>query len=702
MTALDPTDLQRLRNAATSQRVAQLLGVELKGDGTGRCPFHEDTKPSFKAYGGGGWICFAGCGSGPDGLSLWLKKSPGRFPEAAKDLGAKLGIFLRDRDARAPIQRRLPPKPSPPPSRPDVVWEPSPPPPANLHHLQLGEPDRLHLVRDAAGRLFGAHARWNRLGGKEVRWWRKGNWSLGGLKVAAAPLYGAEHLATFDRSAPLFVVEGESACDALHSLGIAAVATVCGAASLPGPGALADLTGWNGAVILWADADAPGRHHMSRLARALEGKVRELRIFEPGETMPMGGDAVDWIEARSGRPLPDIRGALVAAAIPPPATLLATDGATQATVDLQASRGANPPDRFPDYDLETFLRLENPPRQWLAEGLIAERGLAMVHAKRGVGKPHFVLGLACAIAAGKPFLRYRVPAPAGILLVDGEMPTPDLQERLRQNVNAGAGPKAPLRLLCADLAEGNLPSLATPEGQAVIEGKLTPSIKLLILDSVSTLCHNSDASENDAASWDAIQAWLLRLRRQGLAVLLVHHGGKDGRQRGTSKREDILDQVLLLQQPSDYQPSEGARFEVHLEKGRQVKGDLAEPYEATLTGVDGAALWTWKLLRAGGRGNEIRELVLAGATVRGIADELGLPATTVYRAIQRMREQGDLPAEAGRRKGTRTFVGAGTQPPQDNGAIRKVDRAHLLPFARPAADPTRWGEETTPDHDLWP
>jgi transposase len=51
------------------------------------------------------------------------------------------------------------------------------------------------------------------------------------------------------------------------------------------------------------------------------------------------------------------------------------------------------------------------------------------------------------------------------------------------------------------------------------------------------------------------------------------------------------------------------------------------------------------------RGKEIRELVLAGTSVRSIAEELSLPATTVYRAIQRMREQGELPEEAGRKKG---------------------------------------------------
>ena len=37
-----------------------------------------------------------------------------------------------------------------------------------------------------------------------------------------------------------------------------------------------------------------------------------------------------------------------------------------------------------------------------------------------------------------------------------------------------------------------------------------------------------------------MQNWLLKLRRQGKSVLLIHHAGTNGRQRGTSRREDAL------------------------------------------------------------------------------------------------------------------------------------------------------------------
>ena len=73
------------------------------------------------------------------------------------------------------------------------------------------------------------------------------------------------------------------------------------------------------------------------------------------------------------------------------------------------------------------------------------------------------------------------------------------------------------------------------------------------------------------------------LRRRGIAVLFIHHAGTNGRQRGTSRREDALDTVIALRRPEDYSPEQGARFEIHFEKLRnRVDGAGAVPFEATL------------------------------------------------------------------------------------------------------------------------
>ena len=70
-----------------------------------------------------------------------------------------------------------------------------------------------------------------------------------------------------------------------------------------------------------------------------------------------------------------------------------------------------------------------------------------------------------------------------------------------------------------------------------------------MLDNLSTLVNGG--RENDAESWDEMQGWLLQLRRRGVTVL--SSTTRVGRKaRGTSKREDMLDTVINLKRPEDY------------------------------------------------------------------------------------------------------------------------------------------------------
>lgn len=131
-------------------------------------------------------------------------------------------------------------------------------------------------------------------------------------------------------------------------------------------------------------------------------------------------------------------------------------------------------------------------------------------------------------------------------------------------------------MLAADHSELGI-NLGSPEGQRELERHLDGA-DLLILDNLSTLMANGSEGASDA--WLPMQNWLLRLRRKDVAVLLVHHAGVNGRQRGTSRREDALDTVIGLRRPADYSPEQGARFEVRIEKARSMVGDGALPFEA--------------------------------------------------------------------------------------------------------------------------
>src|SRR6478672_7663390 len=139
-------------------------------------------------------------------------------------------------------------------------------------------------------------------------------------------------------------------------------------------------------------------------------------------------------------------------------------------------------------------------------------------------------------------------------------------------------------------------------------------------DNLSTLCTNGSESASDA--WVPMQNWLLKLRRRGIAVLLVHHAGTNGRQRGTSRREDALDTVIALRRPEDYSPEQGARFEIHFEKLRnRVEGDGAVPFEARIENIGKGIGWSSQDLKPP-LVMQAAELFGDGMTVREVATTL--------------------------------------------------------------------------------
>jgi putative DNA primase/helicase len=284
-----------------------------------------------------------------------------------------------------------------------------------------------------------------------------------------------------------------------------------------------------------------------------------------------------------------------------------------------------------------FLSREIPPREMLLAPILPTQGLLMLYSWRGVGKTHTAIGMAYAVASGGSFLRWKAPTARRVLYLDGEMPAGVMQERIAAAAEASVTePPTPdhLRIITPDIQPDGMPNLATEDGRAAVEEWIVDGCDLLVLDNISTLCRLG--KENESESWEPMQTWLLDLRRRGISVLLVHHAGKGGTQRGTSKREDILDTVINLRRPDDYNPTEGARFEIHLDKSRGVFGAEALPFEARLEARDGAAaFWTMRniddvtLARASA-------LFAEGSTVRDVAEELSISRSAAGRLKKKL------------------------------------------------------------------
>jgi AAA domain len=213
------------------------------------------------------------------------------------------------------------------------------------------------------------------------------------------------------------------------------------------------------------------------------------------------------------------------------------------------------------------------------------------------------------------------------------MPAAVLKERYATIV-AGADFDAQeenFRLVAADLQQDGLPDLANPDAQRFYD-EVIKDAELIIVDNLSTVCRA--VRENEADSWGPVQEWSLRQRAAGKSVLLVHHAGKGGAQRGTSRKEDVLDTVVSLRRPIDYDAGQGARFDVHFTKARGFYGDDAQPFEARL--IDG--VWSVGEIVRDDSDGTLAALKAKGLSIREISERTGLPKSTISDKLKSGRQ----------------------------------------------------------------
>lgn len=287
-----------------------------------------------------------------------------------------------------------------------------------------------------------------------------------------------------------------------------------------------------------------------------------------------------------------------------------------------------------------FLSRPMTERKMIVDPIIPEQSISMLYAQRGVGKTNVALTLAVGIASGESLLegRWKVTTPTKVLYIDGEMPAVLLQERLKKIVGSFANPCLDnLKVLTPDIQPADIfmPNLADENGQQVIEPFLD-GVSLVIVDNLSCLARNG--RENDADSWITLQAWSLSLRKRNISVMFVHHSNKTGGQRGSNKKEDVMDTVVVLKRPKNYSPSDGLRCEVHYEKARGFFGKQATPFEVHMQDGEGAVIWATKDV-FDDRVEKVMALHREGLSQRKISEQLGINVSTVNGIIKDNRDQ---------------------------------------------------------------
>jgi len=240
--------------------------------------------------------------------------------------------------------------------------------------------------RDMQGEIIGYVARFDDGEKKDVVPYFKlnGNGFAMGAAAEPRPLYGLDVLAAADPARAVFIVEGEKAAAALHSLGLVAISSQGGSNAAT----KADWKPLQGrkTVFLMPDNDEPGEAYIKAIAGILSrfDNPPALSVVRL-PNLPEAGDVVDWLKAQledalldwdEFEPVPDaalkseLQKVVKAHSEPVPDdwTAAPADSASewQAPISLEASRLPPwPDDVFPDavQDFVTALSesTETPP-----------------------------------------------------------------------------------------------------------------------------------------------------------------------------------------------------------------------------------------------------------------------------------------------------------------------------------------------------
>ena len=526
------------------------------------CPAHDDRAPSLHVTESEGKIlvhCFAGCSN--EAVIEALR---------ARNLWVDLPSDSKPTPHRPKPQQQTPIKKASA-TIPQGIFK-------TRNEKTLSE---TWAYKDEAGKVLGHVARYDGNGKKEIIPYfnyKNGRWTPGAPK-APRPLYALNHIARAPQDLTIWIVEGEKCAEALQSLppGVRRLTTT----SMGGTNA-ARFTDWSPLagrkVRIWPDYDQPGKKYAEEVKLQLKGLMPPPTI-EIVDTAKLGlkekEDVYDWLQIHKPEELDRI-------------PLIGKSLAEQDTW----------------VDVPEFVLMDIPDIEMILDPWLPTQGLCMIHAKRGAGKTLITCEIAYAIAAGIKFLNWEAPKPRGVVYIDGEMSAKELQERFVKIIanHNGQAPAKRLRLYAAGLNIHGTPNIGTAEGQKRINAGITDDIELVIIDSLSVLQRGCD--EDKSSGWEPMQQWLLQLKGLGKAVLLIHHSGKSGEQRGASKREDFMNTVISLKEHAIYSQEEGAKFEIRFEKGRNLYGPKARSIDVEFIGTD----WVYKDMKGAIREQIIRAL----------------------------------------------------------------------------------------------
>ena len=292
------------------------------------------------------------------------------------------------------------------------------------------------------------------------------------------------------------------------------------------------------------------------------------------------------------------------------------------------------------FSADSFLYEPLPEREVLLEDsktgapVFYKASINQLFAFRGLGKTVVAHCLVGAMVNGSDWLRFHSKGGLRAIIVDGELPLVDLQSRLKKFV--GVTEKR-LALMSPDrMPEGEFfPVLSQIPDQVLFLKQIEDFKPDVIVFDTLTRCFKFDT--NDPDDWAVVNDFLLELRFRGYCVIVVHHAGKLGTQRGRTDGDDNLDLSIKLTAPYGWAPGDGLQFQWDYEKTRH-----AGTFESFSAKLDATGNW---ILSATDRSEEVAKLLRKGKTMRSIAAELDMAKSTVHRIKKQFERNGEYFAD---------------------------------------------------------
>jgi hypothetical protein len=281
--------------------------------------------------------------------------------------------------------------------------------------------------------------------------------------------------------------------------------------------------------------------------------------------------------------------------------------------------------------------MEAPPLAYMLKPWLHVGALAMLHAPTGHGKTHVAMAAGYAVASGREVMGWQAGAARRVLYVDGELPL----ELLKARVEA-LGPDCDnFMVLSRDILRArnvNMPMLGDEAGQQWLDHIIEEHrAECIILDSLSTVFGKS-VIENEAECWGPVQELMMAHRFRRRSILLIHHEGRGtNAQRGTTKREDVMDSILRVKECPDKCTDTVSAFESSYPKHRRFYGADAKAKLLRLDISSGTVVWTHEPLED--NQERVAKLLRDGYSQKEIVRMLGLSKGQVSKLAQRIAAQ---------------------------------------------------------------